>query len=142
MRIATVNLLADFLSEMRTIAAVQKRTEEKIRHIREPNVHDDDRRAEDRLPDITMAHTDRAAFIPEGERLHEGEIGSEIDIKDTGGNPIHSSVVKYTDLFALISSAYIPGQNVKVDHAAIVEILLNQLGDDRKHDSTLTKTQM
>lgn len=83
-QIATKNLLADFLQEMKTIAAVQRRTEEKIRHIREPNIHEDERRNEERLPDITMMHSERVAFIPEGEH-HDGEAGAEVDLKDTGG---------------------------------------------------------
>lgn len=142
MRIATVHLLADFLSEMKTIAAVQKRTEEKIRHIREPNAHDEERRAEDRLPDITMMHTDRAAFIPEGEHLHEGEIGSDIDIKDTGGELLQCLEMQHCVwCWCLLSIplAYVPGQNVKVDHAAIVEILLSQLGEDRKYELITTE---
>lgn len=128
-RIATVNLLSDFLREMQSIATVQKpRTEDRIRHAREPNTHDDDRRNEERLPDITMTHPERAAFLPEGEHLHDGETGSEMDSKDIGGK--YSLLLKIVGFERVI--AYIPGQNVKVDHAAIVEILLTQLGDDRK----------
>ena len=70
---------------MKTIAAVQKRTEEKVRHIREPNIHEDERRNEERLPDITMMHPERVASIPEGEH-HDGEAGTEVDLKDTGGD--------------------------------------------------------
>ncbi|KAH8118697.1 ARM repeat-containing protein [Phellopilus nigrolimitatus] len=112
-RVATENLLADFLRELRSIASVQKRSEEKARIMRETDAYEQGRRPDDKLPDITMTHPERAAFLPEGEGFtHDGESVSEVDVKDTG--------------------AYVPGQGVKVHHAAIVEILLQQLDDE--HD--------
>ncbi|KAI5120665.1 hypothetical protein M0805_006954 [Coniferiporia weirii] len=122
-RIATENLLADFLREMRSIAMVQKRTEDKAKLTREADAYEQGRRPDDKLPDITMTHPERAAFLPEGEgfmQSHDGESASEVDVKDTG--------------------AYIPGQNVKVDHAAVVETLLQQL--DNEHDEIQMSTAL
>ncbi|EJD01507.1 ARM repeat-containing protein [Fomitiporia mediterranea MF3/22] len=121
-RVATENLLAEFLREMKEIAEVKKKTEEKVRHPREAETYELGRRADDRLPDITMTHPERAAFLPEGDGLqtHEGENGTDINIKDTG--------------------AYHPGQNVKVKHAEIVEILLQQLDED--HDEIQMSTAL
>ncbi|THH12251.1 hypothetical protein EW145_g93 [Phellinidium pouzarii] len=122
-RVATENLLADFLRELRTIAGVQKRTEDKARLLREADAYELGRRPDDKLPDITMTHPERAAFLPEGEgfvQTHDGESISEVDVKDTG--------------------VYMPGQNVKVHHAAIVEILLQQLDDE--HDEIQMSTAL
>ncbi|KAL5507888.1 hypothetical protein ACEPAH_5506 [Sanghuangporus vaninii] len=118
-RVATENLLAEFLREMRDIAIIQKKTEER-KSMREPDTLEHGRRVDDRLPDITMTHPERAAFLPEGEENRDGEPVPEADIKDTG--------------------AYVPGQNVKVDHAAIVEILLQQLDDE--HDEIQMSTAL
>lgn len=83
MRTATENLLADFLREMRDIAIVQKRSEEKARHVREVEAYEQARKADDSLPDITMTHPERAAFLPEGES-NTGETVVEQDAKDIG----------------------------------------------------------
>ena len=68
---------------MRDIALVQKRSEEKARHARELEAYEQARKADERLPDITMTHPERAAFLPEGE-TREGEAIAEADVKDTG----------------------------------------------------------
>ena len=82
-RTATENLLADFLREMRDIAIVQKRSEDKARHIRDMEAYEQARKADDTLPDITMTHPERAAFLPEGESS-TGETVAEQDVKDIG----------------------------------------------------------
>lgn len=73
---------------MRDIALVQKRAEDRVRIMREVEAYEQGRRADERLPDITMTHPERAAFLPEGEGLQtqEGEAKSEVDAKDTGGS--------------------------------------------------------
>ena len=69
-RIATENLLAEFLREIRDITLVQRHHEEDQRAKREAEQAEQQaKRSEadnkEKLPDITMAHTERATFIPE-----------------------------------------------------------------------------
>jgi vacuole morphology and inheritance protein 14 len=92
-RIATENLLADFLREIRDVSVVQKRYEEQIRLKREAEIMETIRRDPKReeLPDITAAPAERAAFIPENdvdyshdiESTHRDEATPET--RDTGG---------------------------------------------------------
>ena len=83
-RVATENLFAEFLREMKDIAIIQKKTEER-RSMREAETLEHSRRGDDKLPDITMTHPERAAFLPEGEENEDGDVVQEADIKDTGG---------------------------------------------------------
>lgn len=86
-RTATENLLADFLRELRDIAIVQKRAEEKARHMRELEAYEQARKADDRLPDITMTHPERAAFLPEGE-ANTADSSADADVKDIGSTAL------------------------------------------------------
>ena len=64
---ATKNLLSDFLHEIQEVTKVQKSHEEELRAKQEAENADFARRMEgdkDRLPDITMAHSEKATFIP------------------------------------------------------------------------------
>lgn len=86
-RVATENLLADFLREMRDIAFVQRRAEEKARLAREAELdrHDGEK---EKLPDITMSHPERAAFLPEDDGFlgrHDSDIVPDAEHRDTGG---------------------------------------------------------
>lgn len=84
---ATENLLADFLRKLKNIASVRRRTEEKTKLAREA---EHGRRAEaekDALPDITMSHPERAAFLPEGDGFlihYDGDSLAEPDPRDIG----------------------------------------------------------
>lgn len=90
-RVATDNLLAVFLKEIRDIARVQKHYEEKMKQREAEQKEQQGRRNDEKLPDITMSHTERAAFLPEGEGMYDDvspreEIPPESDyIRDTGG---------------------------------------------------------
>lgn len=89
-RIATDNLLADFLKEIRDIAKVQKHYEEKMKQRELEQREQQVRRQDEKLPDITMSHSERAAFISEGEVAYDvsprEEISQETEyIRDTGG---------------------------------------------------------
>ncbi|KAI0920953.1 hypothetical protein AcW2_006075 [Taiwanofungus camphoratus] len=121
-RVATENILADFLREIRDVTTVQRRNEEQLKLKREAAV-EQNRHAEtekERLPDITMANSERGTFIPEDDNgafddsslASPDEKQSEHDGRDAGH--------------------WIPGQGVKIDYAAIVEILIQQLDD--QHD--------
>ncbi|TDL29855.1 ARM repeat-containing protein [Rickenella mellea] len=131
-RVATENLLADFLREIRDVAIVQKKAEEKAKLDRDVGRYDQKNNLleidKDGLPDITMAHPERAAFIAEDDgklSSHDAESmareeASELDYRDTGD--------------------WSPGLGVKVDHAAIVEILIQQL--DSQHDEIQQSTAL
>ncbi|KAF8524585.1 vacuolar protein 14 C-terminal Fig4p binding-domain-containing protein [Hysterangium stoloniferum] len=125
-KVATENLLADFLREVREVTSLQKRYEAEAKVRREAELREEARRAEnesERLPDITMTHSERAMFVPEngGEEWKEKEWNGsekEVDHRDTG--------------------TWIPGQGVAIDHAAIVEILISQF--DSQHDEIQRST--
>jgi hypothetical protein len=96
-KVATENLLADFLREVREVAYLQKRREEKVKAQRyakqEQREHRDTDPPKEALPEITMVVPDRAAFIPDNDgqsSLHDGESFREKepaaeDDRDTGG---------------------------------------------------------
>ncbi|KAL6305771.1 ARM repeat-containing protein [Sparassis latifolia] len=118
-RIATENLLADFLREIREVTIVQKRFEEQLKAKREAAAAEQVRKAEnekEKLQDFTLVNSERGAFIPEGDHavddrsdVSPDEKQSEHDGRDVGN--------------------WIPGQGVKIDYAAIVEIMIQQLDD-------------
>jgi hypothetical protein len=136
--VATETLLADFLREIRDVSAVRKRYEEQLklkqeRELTEPAIRQ--KHAGEILPDITVPHSERAAFIPEnntvsdhnGEPIPKEDHVSEVDYRDTGGMTHY-----FTNQLLLIrGAAWIPGQGVNVDYAAIIEILVLQLDMQR-----------
>ncbi|KAI0650504.1 ARM repeat-containing protein [Trametes meyenii] len=126
-RVATEGLLADFLREIRDVTVVQRRQEEQIRVKRESTVTEGPRRIEsEKLPEITMDHPERGAFIAEHDDVFDNDLENhderhdEPDIRDIG--------------------AWVPGQGVRIDYAAIVEILLQQLDD--QHDEIQQSTAL
>ncbi|KAI0677307.1 ARM repeat-containing protein [Trametes maxima] len=126
-RVATEGLLADFLREIRDVTVVQRRQEEQVRVKRETTVTESSRRVDgEKLPEITMDHPERGAFIPEHDDVFDNDLENhderhdEPDIRDIG--------------------AWVPGQGVRIDYAAIVEILLQQLDD--QHDEIQQSTAL
>ncbi|KAI0375893.1 ARM repeat-containing protein [Pilatotrama ljubarskyi] len=126
-RVATESLLADFLREIRDVTMVQKRQEEQARARREATITESSRRADgEKLPEITMDHPERGAFISEHDDVFDNDLEDNHDrhddqeIRDTG--------------------AWVPGQGVRIDYAAIVEILLQQLDD--QHDEIQQSTAL
>ncbi|KAI0722685.1 ARM repeat-containing protein [Earliella scabrosa] len=120
-RVATEGLLADFLREIKEVTAVQRQHQERLKARREANAAaESTRRAEsekEKLPDITMDHPERATFISENDDVFDNDSTpddkeSEMELRDTG--------------------VWVTGQGVRIDYAAIVEILLQQLDD--QHD--------
>ncbi|KAI0776216.1 ARM repeat-containing protein [Trametes elegans] len=128
-RVATESLLADFLREIRDVTIVQKRQEEQARAKREAAAAESSRRMDsdrEKLPDITMDHSERGAFIPEHDDIFDNDLENidegheDQEVRDTG--------------------AWAPGQGVRIDYAAIVEILLLQLDD--QHDEIQQSTAL
>lgn len=86
-------MLADFLREVQEVTLLQKRYEAEAKVRREAELREEARRAEnerEKLPDITMAHSQRAMFVPENgvEVTREKEWNDsekEVDHRDTGG---------------------------------------------------------
>jgi vacuole morphology and inheritance protein 14 len=86
-------LLADFLREVREVTLLQKQHEAQAKVRRDAELEEEVRRAEnerEKLPDITMVHSERAMFVPENgvEDGREKEpTGSELEVdhRDTGG---------------------------------------------------------
>lgn len=86
MRIATENLLADFLREIRDVTLVQRHHEDHLRAKRAAEAEHLSRGTDgdkEKLPDITMATSERAAFVPEydEESVDDASI-SPFDEKD------------------------------------------------------------
>lgn len=125
-KVATENLLADFLREIREVTLLQKRYDmEIIKAKKEAESNEDTQDNEgEKLPDITIPHSQRAMFVPEnGNGPLEGRDyynNDEADDKDAG--------------------AWIPGQGVSIDYAAIVEILISQF--DKQHDEIQRSTAL
>jgi vacuole morphology and inheritance protein 14 len=96
-KIATENLLADFLREVQEVTMLQKRYEAEAKVRKEAELREEARRAEnerERLPDITMAHSERAMFVPENgaEEWKAKECNgseTEVDHRDTGSKSFH-----------------------------------------------------
>ncbi|KAH8096728.1 ARM repeat-containing protein [Cristinia sonorae] len=134
-RIATENLLGEFLREIRDVTLVQRHHEEELRAKREAEQAEQQaRRAEadgGKLPDITMAHSERAAFVPENDDTSsfEQDLDTPVDEKE----PIPDT----RDL-----GTWVPGLGVKIDYAAIVEILIQQLDDHPDHDEIQQSTAL
>lgn len=88
--------MADFLREIRDISTLRHRQEE----IAESS---EQRRTDEKLPDITLSNSERALFISENDVTHdhdgEGELSeqkSEKDNRNTGGGV---SFTLYLSLF-------------------------------------------
>jgi len=119
-RVATENILADFLREIKDVSMVRQRKEE---HAESSDL----RRSDEKLPDITMSHSERALFIPESDFGHDHD--GEHSLKDEHKSEDYRG-----------TGALVPGQGVRIDYAAIIEILIQQL--DNQHDEIQQSTAL
>ncbi|KAF9077068.1 vacuolar protein 14 C-terminal Fig4p binding-domain-containing protein [Rhodocollybia butyracea] len=127
-RVATEVLLADFLHEIRDVSIVGKRSEKSNKSMFNAGDADSVHPSEGGLTvESSITHSpERAAFLPDHEesRYQDSEYrddhGSDFDIRDSG--------------------AWVPGQGVKIDFPAIVEILIEQL--DGEHDEIQQSTAL
>jgi vacuole morphology and inheritance protein 14 len=106
-RTATQNVLADFLRETREVAEVQKMREEEWR-----NRHEE------------IGHSQPTSPRPKSLTLENEDDRFESPVYD---DPSREDSRSYEVDEGEGSGAWIPGQGVKIDHAAIVEILLQHL---------------
>ncbi|SCV72707.1 BQ2448_4244 [Microbotryum intermedium] len=141
-RIATQNVLADFLREIREVADVQK-----FHEIEESKVEQERAKTESsagaRAESSSRNHSRRTSQLSgmtkvgagPGESavptLQESLQGLQIDgaaaVRSRGPNEEERSDEGYEDEDDDDSGEWIPGQGVHVDHAAIIEILLEHL---------------
>lgn len=94
---ATEILLADFLREIRDVSNVRRKHEEQAKIKKDKELSEPIRRPDpdkEKLPDITLSHPERAAFLQEddavfsdteGEPSVKDEIRSDADHRDNGG---------------------------------------------------------
>jgi len=93
--VATETLLAEFLREIRDVSIVRKRNEEQARAKKDKEQSEPTRRPDaEKLPDITLSHPERAAFLQEDDDTvsdteeqtgFKDEIKAEVDHRDNGG---------------------------------------------------------
>ncbi|TFK64053.1 ARM repeat-containing protein [Pluteus cervinus] len=128
-RVATETLLGDFLREIHEVAMVKRRVDEEAKAKAALDLGDVNRKIEAtaELPvDTGEIPAERNVFIAGDDETALNELTSpedllsDIDEKDTG--------------------AWIPGQGVKIDYAAIIEILIQQLDDE--HDEIQQSTAL
>lgn len=85
MRVATENLLGEFLREIQEITMVQRAFAERAR--REAEGEHPSRKTDvekDKLPDITMASSERATFLPEhDDDFSDDESTTPVEEKET-----------------------------------------------------------
>ncbi|PSR93781.1 hypothetical protein PHLCEN_2v4676 [Hermanssonia centrifuga] len=133
-RIATENLLAEFLREIREITMVQRYHEDQLKAKREAESELQTRRGDgdkEKLPDITMATSERATFIPEHDDLSDDESTTPVDEKEKEVEPADRE-----------RGTWFPGIGVRIDYASIVEILIQQLDDQPEHDEIQQSTAL
>ena len=139
-RIAAENQLAEFLREIREVTIVRKHREEqqRLRDIEseEHNRVDAERIKERSSETAALSDTDRVSFLngdsspapPVDVEKPNGDAESEVHERDIGGaSRCYSRRCKY-----LHSKDWVPGQGVRIDYAAFIEILIQQLDPQRK----------
>ncbi|EKM59273.1 uncharacterized protein PHACADRAFT_113764 [Phanerochaete carnosa HHB-10118-sp] len=134
-RTNTQKVLSEMLREIVEITMAQRAHELEIRAKREADSDQQSRRAgvdKDNLPDITLASSERAEFVPEyDEDSVDDESRTPVDDRDGDGDVDTRSV-----------GIWERGLGVKIDYAAIVEILLHQLDGSPDHDEIQQSTAL
>jgi vacuole morphology and inheritance protein 14 len=121
--------------EIRDVSVVRKRAEEKARSNRDSSSVRRSDAGDDRLPDFSVDQSERSAFITDNddqsnygdEPTFKDDVPPDADYRDTGG-------ARQAYLFPPYSlrTAWVPGQGVKIDYDAIIEILIQQLDGERR----------
>uniref|UniRef100_D8PJU7 Vacuolar protein 14 C-terminal Fig4-binding domain-containing protein n=1 Tax=Schizophyllum commune (strain H4-8 / FGSC 9210) TaxID=578458 RepID=D8PJU7_SCHCM len=131
-RVTTEILLADFLREIQDVSNVRHRTEEQARRqstdpaesLRQYDGAENgpDSPVENRA--VTPSQQDRGAFLPDSDdQSTPRDTDSPAQLDDERDN-----------------GAWVPGQGVRIDYSAIVDILLSQL--DGEHDEIQQSTAL
>ncbi|KAF9480691.1 ARM repeat-containing protein [Pholiota conissans] len=119
-RVATENLLADFLRELRDVTIVSQQLEQQGKKTPAESLRRG-RGDGEKLPDLTLENTERQLYMLENEE-HErstqsSRFGNREDVSDVDDQDV---------------GAWIPGQGVRIDYAAIIEILIRQLNGENE----------
>jgi len=137
-RIAAENQLAEFLREIREVTIVRKHREEqeRLREAKpEEKIRAEVEQIKERSSDLSVSSdTERVSFLngnlplassSEAEKLN-GDIEFDTSERDVGGT-LHLWV--QMDVHFWVD--WVPGQGVRVDYDAIIEILIQQLDPQR-----------
>ncbi|PFH51323.1 hypothetical protein AMATHDRAFT_75047 [Amanita thiersii Skay4041] len=124
-RTATENVLADFLRELREVTAVNKMNEERFKSATSPET-DKQGTPQEKVSEVVLNDVERP---PENEEKFNFD--DESAIKDDAAS---------SDLADRDPGAWVPGQGVRIDYAAIIEILNQQL--DGEHDEIQQSTAL
>lgn len=136
MRIAAENQLAEFLREIREVTVVRKHREEQGR-LQEAKPEEinwtDAEGTKERSSDIAISDPDRATFhssVPplssETEKQNED---NELDVNERNLGGMFSAM---RPSGCSSHADWVPGQDVIIDYAAIIEILIQQLDPQRE----------
>ncbi|GJE84292.1 ARM repeat-containing protein [Phanerochaete sordida] len=134
-RTNTQKVLSEMLREIVDITVAQRAHELEVRAKREADSDQQSRRTtaeKDNLPDITLANSERVEFVPEyDEDSVDDDSRTPVDERDGDGDIDTRSV-----------GIWERGLGVKIDYAAIVEILLWQLDGSPDHDEIQQSTAL
>ncbi|KAJ3982058.1 vacuolar protein 14 C-terminal Fig4p binding-domain-containing protein [Lentinula detonsa] len=126
-RVATEVLLADFLREIRDVTVIQQRSEKLAKSTHTGGDTESILPSEGGQTVHTITHSpERTAFLSD----HDDARYSDSEYKEDSTS----------DLDARDAGSWIPGQGVKIDFSAIVEILIEQL--DGEHDEIQQSTAL
>ncbi|KAH8984270.1 ARM repeat-containing protein [Lactarius akahatsu] len=131
-RIAAENQLAEFLREIREVTIVRKHREEQQRAgdiESEDHNRVDVERVKERSSDIaTLSDTERVSFLN-----GDSSLALPLDVEKPNGDA-------ESDGHERDVGDWVPGQGVRIDYAAIIEILIQQL--DPQHDEIQQSTAL
>lgn len=128
-RTATQNVLADFLREIREVAEVHKMHEEESQRREEERARRVTAETSDLEPDRRPS-TYSAGKIQEGKHEDESpneERNEDADVNEQGEEAPQEEEEEEDEDEDEDAREWIPGEGVVVDHAAIVEILIEHL---------------
>lgn len=138
-RVATETLLADFLREIRDVSIVRRQLDgqAKTKTPAESLSHIPVEPTQEKPIDLTLENSERAVFIGDNdyqsnhdsEAIKEDFASSNLDDRDTGGE---ANVLIRVRVRLHMFLVWILGQGVRIDYAAIVEILIQQLDSERQ----------
>ncbi|KAH9055609.1 ARM repeat-containing protein [Lactarius vividus] len=131
-RIAAENQLAEFLREIREVTIVRKHREEQQRagdvESEDHNRVDAERVKERSSDTAALSDTERVSFLN-----GDSSLALPLDVEKPNGDA--ESDVHERDV-----GDWVPGQGVRIDYAAIIEILIQQL--DPQHDEIQQSTAL
>jgi vacuole morphology and inheritance protein 14 len=121
-----------------TIVRKHREEQQRLREIEpeEKNRVEPEREKERSQDTVVFPDTERASFLdgslpqelPSEVEKPNGIVGSDVNERDAGGLSLHCVP---TDSRCSFNLDWVPGQGVRIDYAAMVEILIQQLDTQR-----------